>query len=71
MGQTAGNRATLKWEILEKAYPYKKGSNNCGLCLAEKMHIMRQINNPTFLNKRTELAQKCRHKAKFRLSNYK
>ena len=66
-----GTEPTLKWEILEKAYPYTNGSRNCGLCLAEKMHIMRQINNPTFLNKRTELAQKCRHKAKFRLSNYK
>ena len=66
-----GTEPKLTWEILEHAYPYTKGSRNCGLCLAEKMHIMRQINNPAFLNKRTELAQKCRHKAKFRLSNYK
>ena len=66
-----GTEPTLKWEVLEHAHPYTKGSRSCGLCLAEKMHIMRQINNPAFLNKRTELAQKCRHKAKFRLSNYK
>ena len=66
-----GTEPTLKWEILEKAYPYTKGSRNCGLCLAEKMHIMRQINNPIFLNKWPKQAQKCRHKSKFRLSNYK
>ena len=63
------NRANTEMGDTGKAYPYTKGSRNCGLCLAKKMHIMRQINNPTFLNERTELAQKCKHKAKFQLSN--
>ena len=32
---------------------------------------MRNIQNPQYLNKRTEVSQKCRHRAKFRLSNQK
>ena len=48
---------------------YRKGGRLCGLCTAEKIHIMDNIQNPEYLNRRTELAQKCRHKAKFKLSN--
>ena len=61
----------LKWEIIDKAPSYKKGGRACQLCLTEKMHIMRVINNPSYLNRRSELAAKCRHKAKYRLSAVK
>ena len=64
-----GQEPKLKWEILDKAMTYRKGGRLCGLCTAEKIHIMDNIQNPEYLNRRTELAQKCRHKAKFKLSN--
>ena len=35
-----GTEPTLKWEVLEHAHPYTKGSRSCGLCLAEKMYMM-------------------------------
>ena len=66
-----GQEPNIKWEILDKAQPYRKGARFCGLCTAEKIHIMRNIQNPQYLNKRTEVSQKCRHRAKFRLSNQK
>ena len=66
-----GQEPNIKWEILDKAQPYRKGARFCGLCIPEKIHIMRNIQNPQYLNKRTEVSQKCRHRAKFRLSNQK
>ena len=62
-----GTEPELKWEIIDKAPAYYKGGRACQLCLTEKLHIMRIIGNASFLNKRSELAAKCRHKAKFRL----
>ena len=35
--------------------------------MTEKMYIADTFNNPYYLNKRSELALKCRHKAKFLL----
>jgi len=66
-----GQEPDIKWEILYKAMPYTKGARFCGLCTTETIHIMRNIQNPAYLNRRTELAGKCRHKAKFRLINTK
>ena len=57
----------IKWSILSKAYPYQKGSRSCDLCLTEKLFISRTFNNQQYLNKRSELALKCRHKARFLL----
>ena len=44
--------------------PTRKGAD---LCLTEKLFILKSFNNPAYLNKRSELALKCRHKAKFLL----
>ena len=57
----------IKWSIVARAPSYKKGNRSCDLCLTEKMYIADTFNNPAYLNKRTELALKCRHKAKFLL----
>ena len=54
----------IKWSILATAPSYRKGSRYCELCLTEKLYILRTINNPSYLNKRSELAQRCRHRAK-------
>ena len=43
------------------------GGRQCDLCLTEKLFILKNFNNPNYLNKRSELALKCRHKAKFLL----
>ena len=57
----------LKWEIIDKAPSYSKGQRYCNLCLTEKLWLLRASNDPAYLNKRSELALRCRHKAKFRL----
>ena len=54
----------IEWSIAAKASPYQKGNRYCDLCLTEKILIMRNFANPASLNKRTELAAKCRHKEK-------
>ena len=69
--QRLGRTPELKWEILAKAPSYSKGGRACNLCLSEKLLIMRQLHNPQYLNRRTELAAKCRHRAKFRLNAVK
>ena len=54
----------IKWSILTTAPSYRKGSRYCELCLTEKLYILKTFNNPSYLNKRSELAQRCRHRAK-------
>ena len=58
----------IKWEILRVVPPYRPGQLNCELCLAEKQEIASHANDPDCLNKRSELAQACRHRARFKLS---
>ena len=57
----------LKWSIIANATPYSKGNRQCDLCLTEKLHISKTFGNPSYLNKRSELALRCRHRAKFLL----
>ena len=60
----------LKWEIGAFTYLYKCGTRRCGLCLTEKLLIIR--GDPLIsLNKRTELMSKCRHRNKFTLARFK
>ena len=58
----------IKWSIIARAPSYRKGNRQCDLCLTEKLHIANTFNNPAFLNKRSELALRCRHRTKFLLS---
>ena len=61
---------SIKWEIVQKSSPYACGSRKCDLCLSEKLQII--INRgQDLLNKRTEIANKCRHNAKFKLCSLK
>ena len=48
---------------------YSPAFKNCMLCLAEKYHIIFSTKN--LLNKRNELATKCRLENRFYLANYK
>ena len=60
----------IKWEIIAKSNTYTKGSKYCDLCLAEKLYISREPKQNS-LNKRLDLAEKCLHKMRHRLSNVK
>ena len=52
----------IEWSVLAHAPSYRLGQRNCDLCLTEKTEIAKNFNNPQYLNKRGEIAQKCRHK---------
>ena len=61
---------TIKWNLLTKARPYTCGSRKCDLCLTEKYEILKNQSAKS-LNKRSEIAGSCRHRAKFKLKNLK
>ena len=65
-----GVEYNLHWSIVSRAFPYKKGSVSCDLCLTEKATIIR-AEPRGLLNKRTELISKCRHKNKHTLRAFK
>ena len=58
----------IKWSIVSKVYGYAS-SLNCKLCFMEKYWIIKDINNPDLLNKKSELINKCRHVNKILLKN--
>ena len=60
----------IKWEILSKVYGNPK-QNMCILCLTEKLWIINFIHDNNYLNKKSELINKCRHFNKFLLRNVK
>ena len=60
----------IKWSIVRKSAPYRPGSKNCDLCLWEKYYILNS-DKDRFLNKRDEIMNKCRHREKFLLKNFK
>ena len=62
-----GPEPNIEWSIITHAPAYSKGQRNCDLCLTEKLHIAKTLGNSQYLNRRTELAQRCRHRAQFLL----
>lgn len=54
----------IAWSIAKKCAPYKPSSRKCDLCLSEKLCIVRG-NADEMLNKRSEIANKCRHSNKY------
>ena len=60
----------IKWEILSKVYDNPK-QNVCVLCLSEKLWIINFMHDNNFLNKKSELINKCRHFKNFLLRNVK
>ena len=57
----------IEWSILSKAEPYMKGGRMCDLCLTEKLLISKNFHNPQYLNQRSEMAVRCRHRRKYLL----
>ena len=62
-----GPEPEIEWAILAHAPAYTKGNRDCDLCLTEKLHIANNFSDPSYLNRRSELAQRCRHKPHFLL----
>ena len=60
----------IKYEIKEHAPSYNPNAERCLLCLTEKLRIM-QASQSLYLNDRSEIFNKCRHRNKFLLSNIK
>ena len=51
---------SIKWSIALKVYG-QANSLSCKLCLMEKYWIIKSIDNPNLLNKKSELISKFRH----------
>ena len=53
---------TIKWRIIERARPHRRGTRKCGICNTEKHLILMSTVTPgTYLNTRSEIFSKCRH----------
>ena len=52
----------IKWSVVRRVNSHKPGDKICGLCLAEKVEILKHAADRRSLNKRNELFSKCRHK---------
>ena len=59
----------IDWSILQRAASYNPTTKRCNLCLFEKYFIMISPRNST-LNRRSELISNCRHRAKYKLTNF-
>ena len=59
----------IKWQIVSTHQPYQRGGRKCNLCLAEKTLIAKDVED-NLLNKRSEIANKCLHKLKHKLSQF-
>ena len=64
--KTRGIPHEIKWRIVAKCQPYRCGSRRCDLCLTEKYEILK-ANKEDYLNRNSELMQKCRHNNKHKL----
>ena len=58
----------VTWSIKARTGVYTAGAKFCDNCLTEKTFIM-LANQQKSLNLRTEILNKCRHMAKFKLAN--
>jgi len=56
----------IEWSIAAKCAPYKCGSRSCSLCLTEKLLISQA--DDSYLNKKSEIIQTCRHRLKYSLT---
>ena len=65
-----GEPFEVKWSLIAKSRPYSCGTRRCDLCTTEKYEIITNQSNQA-LNKRNEIANTCRHRAKFKLKNVK
>ena len=60
----------IAWKIQHQSRAYKCGTRKCDLCISEKLEILRADPSRT-LNRRSEIANKCKHRFKHKLGNLK
>ena len=58
----------IEWSIVTKVLS-KTQLNFCKLCLSEKFYIIKSLNDPNLLNKKSELVNTCRHQSKLLLKS--
>ena len=55
-----GITPTVKWSIVKRVNS-KTPANYCKLCLTEKFYIIQSLDDKKFLNKKSELVNRCLH----------
>ena len=60
----------IEWSFVTKVLS-KTQLNFCKLCLSEKFYIIKSLNDPNLLNKKSELVSTCRHQSKLLLKSFK
>ena len=60
----------IEWSIVTKVLS-KTQLNFCKLCLPEKFYIIKSLNDPNLLSKKSELVNPCRHQSKLLLKSFK
>ena len=60
----------IEWSIVKKVLS-KTQLNFCKLCLSEKFYIIKSLNDPNLLNKKSELVNTCHHQSKLLLKSFK
>ena len=58
----------LNWKVVKKCNTYRPGDRHCDLCLSEKVIIIKNINNPKTINKKTDVGTTCVHRRSSYLS---
>ena len=58
----------IKWKFLKVSQPFTPRISTCDICLKEKVASGKYAVDPSFFNKRSELAQACHHIAPFKLA---
>ena len=58
----------VEWSIVTKVLS-KTQLNFCKLCLSEKFYIIKSLNDPNLLNKKSELVNTCPHQSKLLLKS--
>ena len=62
---------TIEWDILKQSKSYQPGDSLCLLCMDEKLFIMDNAKNKKCINKDLMINEKCLHKTKFLLTNWR
>ena len=57
--QGTNQSPSIEWQILKQCQRYAPGQKTCQLCLWEKVFIVKNLNSPNSLNKRTDIGNKC------------
>ena len=62
---------TIKWKVLRQSKAYQPGDDFCLLCMDEKLSIMEKVNDVNLINRDINTNEKCLHKSKFAITNWK